>query len=216
MSTDPVLRRWTGRLSARRALLAAARKRHEWQHNAQSRAILVKRKAQVAFAERVVARHGRAHLLAAPPALIAFIATWEGGQSRDGLFHPYWDKAGRVWTIGYGHTAGVTGAMPPLTKAQAFALLGRDIGYRYAPLVDALHLPLTTGQRSALISVVYNLGPGYIQRGHTLGDALFFRNWKAAADAILLYDKAGNPPRRLPGLTARRIAERAMFTKGTV
>ena len=34
------------------------------------------------------------------------IATFEGGRSADGLFHPYQDPVG-VWTIGYGHTAGV-------------------------------------------------------------------------------------------------------------
>lgn len=55
MST--VLSRWRGRLSARRALLLAARRRHEWNPTVRSRALLEKRKLQVAYAERVVARH---------------------------------------------------------------------------------------------------------------------------------------------------------------
>jgi predicted chitinase len=58
MSTDQqIVKRWTGLLVIRRRLLAAARRRHEFLHNANTLAALNKRKAQVAFAERVVARH---------------------------------------------------------------------------------------------------------------------------------------------------------------
>lgn len=53
-----VLARWKARLAVRRGLLVAARKRHEWNPTATSRTALARRKEQVAFAERVVARHG--------------------------------------------------------------------------------------------------------------------------------------------------------------
>lgn len=51
--------RWRARLATRKALLAAARKRHEWHPTAKSRELIVLRKAQVAYAERVLARHSR-------------------------------------------------------------------------------------------------------------------------------------------------------------
>ncbi len=52
-----IVARWRGLLATRKALLLAARKRHEWNPTVGSRALLDKRKAQVAFAERVIARH---------------------------------------------------------------------------------------------------------------------------------------------------------------
>ncbi len=54
-----IVARWRARLTTRRALLAAARKRHEWFPTASSRALLEKRKRQVAEAERVIARRTR-------------------------------------------------------------------------------------------------------------------------------------------------------------
>lgn len=73
-------------------------------------------------------------------------------------------------------------------------------------------LNLNQGQYDALVSVVYNLGPGVLNADRSLGGALRRHNMQAAADAILLYDKAGG--RTLPGLTRRRRAERAMFLAG--
>lgn len=55
MST--VATRWRARLATRRALLAAARRRHEWNPTSKSRALVDLRKQQVAYAERVLARH---------------------------------------------------------------------------------------------------------------------------------------------------------------
>lgn len=49
--------RWAAKLAARKALLATARKRHSVHPTTQSRALVSKRKRQVAEAERVVARH---------------------------------------------------------------------------------------------------------------------------------------------------------------
>lgn len=124
--------------------------------------------------------------------------------------HPYRDAVG-VWTIGYGHTEGVGPGSKSISQAEAYALLRRDLANKYEPYVNALKLPLNQNQYDALVSFVYNLGPGYFGPGHTIGDALRRRNWNAAANAILLYDKAGG--RALPGLTRRRRTERALFLK---
>src|SRR4051812_2407045 len=107
-----------------------------------------------------------------------FIADFEGGQSRDGLFHPYFDSLGGIWTIGYGHTEGVTRHSKPLTKTQALKLLKTDLNKKYAPAVDAqLHAyhvrtKLSQNAFDALVSLAYNLGTGIVGPTHTIGQAL--------------------------------------------
>lgn len=201
-----VRRHWVPALQTRTRLLAAARQRHEWQHNAQSLAILNLRKVQVAKAKRVLAHHP-----VAVPAHgisdhgVAFIAAYEGF-----VGHAYKPVAAEpYWTIGYGHYGPDVRPGHTLSRPQGAVLLHHDIDTRYAPPVLALHLPRQC-MTDALISLVYNCGPGILGRGHTLGDALATRNWARVADAILVYDKDATG-RRNPGLTARRRAERAMF-----
>lgn len=234
MST--VLTRWIARLAVRRSLLKAATARLTaaerglaWATKngrasvterrlavAELRKLVAKRKADVAFAERVVARHRKG---ADRPSeeVVRVIADFEGGQSRDGLFHPYWDAYGNVWTIGYGHTGGVSASSRPLTKAQAQALLLSDLTKEYAPHVarvaDALGLKLTQNEFDALTSAVYNLGWGVLDKGRTLGDALRSNGLvrrKRAADAFLVYTKDANG-HELAGLVRRRKAERALW-----
>lgn len=124
--------------------------------------------------------------------------------------HPYRDAVG-VWTIGYGHTEGVGPNSRSITHQEAISLLKDDLRRKYEPYVNALNLPLTQSQFDALVSFVYNLGPGPLGRGHTMGDALRARKWHDAANAFLLYDHAGG--RVLEGLRRRRVAERALFLK---
>jgi lysozyme len=134
---------------------------------------------------------------------VGMIAGFEGF-----VGHPYKDAVG-VWTIGYGHTAGVGPNTPHLTQQQAQALLRRDLESTYVPPVRKWAKLLNQQQFDALVSLVYNVGPGVLQRGHSLGDALAAGNLRAAGDSILLYDHAG--ARRLPGLTRRRQAEHRLY-----
>ena len=46
-----------------------------------------------------------------------------------------------------------------------------------------------------------------------IGMALRMHDMHRAAKELLRWDKAGNPPRPLAGLTRRRKAERALFLK---
>lgn len=133
----------------------------------------------------------------------AFIAPFEGFRSR-----PYRDAVG-VWTIGYGETKGIGPNSPAVTEPQARAQMRRRLAADYAPAIDRMGLALNVNQEAALLSVIYNLGPGVLDHGRSLGDALRAHAWHAAADAILLYDKAGG--KTLAGLTRRRQAERALF-----
>lgn len=133
------------------------------------------------------------------------IESFEGFRSR-----PYQDAVG-VWTIGFGSTRGVGPNTPPISRAQARARLMREVDARYGAAINALGLPLDQNQFDALTSFVYNVGPGGVASTTKVGRALRDRNWKAAADAMLAWDKAGG--RRLAGLTRRRRAERALFLR---
>lgn len=124
--------------------------------------------------------------------------------------HPYRDAVG-VWTIGYGSTRGVGPNTPRVTRAQAEARLMREVDATYGAAINALGLPLNQNQFDALTSFVYNVGPGGVASSTTVGKRLRARDWTAAADALLAWDKAGG--RTLAGLTRRRRAERALFLK---
>jgi lysozyme len=146
---------------------------------------------------------------------VAAIAGFEGGESADGLFHPYFDKMGDVWTIGYGHTGGVSARSRPLTKTQALALLESDLNKSYVPAVlsaarEYKWLPLNQGKLDALSSFCFNLGPGDFAPSHSLGAALKAHNVAEAASAFLLYDKDANDVTE-PGLVRRREWERDRF-----
>lgn len=121
---------------------------------------------------------------------------------------PYQDMV-KVWTIGYGHTEGVGPHSKPITIQQASELLRRDLDKKYAPAVSALQLPLGQHQFDALVSFIYNCGPGAISADTHVGRALRAKQWQAAADALLMWNKAGGKP--VEGLTRRRKAERALF-----
>lgn len=150
------------------------------------------------------ARKALALRIAAP-----FIAEFEGGQSRDGKFHAYRDPVGVV-TIGYGETQDVRlGDVWSARKARR--RLRKALAERYAPHIDKLRLPLKPRMYAAVLSAIYNLGPGVLAADRSLGRDLRAHHWHQAADTFLLYDKAGSPPRALPGLTRRRKAERKLF-----
>jgi len=122
--------------------------------------------------------------------------------------HPYWDPYGRVWTRGYGETEGIGADSPPISQREAQQRLARLVGERYAPAVRAIE-GLNQNQFDALCSFVWNVGPGAIGPGTTLGRLLRAREWSQAADALLAYVHAGGQV--LQGLVTRRQAERALF-----
>jgi len=129
---------------------------------------------------------------------------------------PYLDEIASppVWTIGYGHIEGVTARSRRLTEPQAAALLQRDLDKKYAPYIARLGLPLNQDQFDALVSFVYNVGPGGVSPATQVGKALRAHRWRDAADHLLDWDKAGG--QRVAGLTRRRKAERTLFLAGKV
>ncbi len=134
-----------------------------------------------------------------------FVKRFEGFRSA-----PYRDAVG-VWTIGYGHTIGVSRWTPPMTEPQAAALLHRTLNERFLPAIRAIstYPRMRQNQVDALASFIYNVGPGGIGRNTRVGKALRAADWVGAANALLSWDRAGK--QRLEGLTRRRRAERWMF-----
>lgn len=115
-----------------------------------------------------------------------------------------------IWTIGYGHTAGVT-AGDTWTQDQADRALEQDIGkYRKAVLIACPSLERYPNRLAACISLAYNIGTGafasssvarYIRRGE----------YRAAADAFGMWIYAGK--QILPGLVTRRQREKEVFLR---
>lgn len=138
---------------------------------------------------------------------VKLVKEFEGFVSR-----PYRDIVG-VWTIGYGHTSGVGPNTRPLTEKQASELLKQDLDKKYGPPVNALKLPINQNQFDALVSFVYNCGPGAIAGSTGVGRALRAHQWDLAAKRLLDWCKAGSPPRVIPGLQRRRLAEKAVFER---
>ena len=116
--------------------------------------------------------------------------------------------AAGVWTIGYGHTAGVHSGMT-ITQAQADAYLQQDIakfeGYVNNPAYVPITEQLNQNQFDALVSFAFNLGAGNLRKlckGRTAAQI---------ARAMPSYNKAAG--KVLAGLTRRRKAEQALFNK---
>lgn len=116
--------------------------------------------------------------------------------------------AAGVWTIGYGHTAGVNpGDMLP-SESAAKALLREDLKKYGGQVNDCVKsgmiaFPLTQNQFDALTSFCYNCGAGNLRKLVSGRDAA------TIADKLLLYNKAGG--KELAGLTRRRKEERELF-----
>ena len=109
-----------------------------------------------------------------------------------------------VWTIGVGHTGGVTEGMT-ITHDQAMAFFADDIKASERA-VEKLGMELTQGQFDALVSFCYNCGAGNLNKLCT------GRTKKQIADAIPLYNKGGG--KVLAGLVKRRAWERGLFAEG--
>lgn len=114
--------------------------------------------------------------------------------------------AAGVWTIGYGHTAGVHSGMT-ITQAQADAYLQQDIakfeGYVNNPTYVPITEQLDQNQFDALVSFAFNLGAGNLRK---------LCKGRTAAQIVRTmpnYNKANG--RVLAGLKRRRAAEQKLF-----
>lgn len=113
-----------------------------------------------------------------------------------------------VWTIGYGHTAGVNPGDRLGSQEEARALLKKDLE-QYGGYVNTcvrkglISFALTQNQFDALTSFCYNCGNGNLQKLVSGRDAAVI------AEKLPAYNKGGG--KVLPGLVRRREAERELF-----
>ncbi len=125
-------------------------------------------------------------------------------RDREGcVMKAYRDSVG-VWTIGVGHTAGVTEG-DRCTEEQATAWLAEDLAWSEAAVNEGLSIPLEQHQFDALVSFVFNVGQGQFQTS-----ALRRRINSGDPHAVDEFDRWHIPPE----ITSRRNAEREQF-KGT-
>ncbi len=120
----------------------------------------------------------------------------------------YQDQIG-IWTIGYGHTAGVYKGMQ-CTQAQAETWLTQDIEESAHTVNRMVNVKLTQPQFDALVDFTFNLGSGNLASS-TLLRLLNAGNYKAASHEFQKWNRAGGIVR--DGLTRRRFAEENLFDK---
>jgi lysozyme len=132
---------------------------------------------------------------------IALIKSFESFRSL-----PYQDEDG-IWTIGYGHTKGVTRCMPAITEWQGEDFLKQDLLDAQAAVDRYVTVTLNDNQYAALVSLVFNVGPQPLKR--TLGTMLNDQNYTGTADEFLRWRLANGLIS--DGLVRRREAERALF-----
>lgn len=132
-------------------------------------------------------------------AAVLFIKKWEGYRDK-----AYLCPAG-VWTIGYGHTAGVKEG-DVITDSEADQLLIADIEATKNELARFINVPVSEGMFIALTSLAFNLGAANVPRKcPRLMRALNARDYEAAAKEFLDVTGGG------PGLVGRRRQEAALF-----
>ena len=140
------------------------------------------------------------------------IHTFEGCR-----LHAYKCPAG-VWTIGWGHTAGVYEGMT-ITREQANELLKKDVAIFEDHLNYALGLddagrmpnglPISQHQFDALLSFTYNVGTGNLARSALLRKVKSNPKDPSIRSEFSRWVYGGG--KRLPGLVRRRRMEADLY-----
>ena len=115
--------------------------------------------------------------------------------------------SGGVWTIGYGHTGGVT-ETDTITQDDANKLLQEDVAKFEEYVDDNVIVELNQGQFDALVAWTFNLGPGNL-RESTMLKKLNEADYTSVPNEMKRWNKAGG--KTLDGLIRRRNAEALLF-----
>lgn len=136
-------------------------------------------------------------------------------QNLEGLKRvPYQDGAG-VWTIGYGHTGGISKDTKEITLIEAESLFWDDIEplEQFLSDPDIIQVPITQNEFTALLSFVFNEGEERflkstllrkLNSGDKIGAAKEFDRW------IYIHESDGTIV-ECPGLKSRRLREKTLF-----
>ncbi|HFO2534971.1 TPA: lysozyme [Yersinia enterocolitica] len=122
----------------------------------------------------------------------------------------YKDSRG-IPTVGVGHTGLVDGKPVSvgmvISKDKSSELLRSDLQWTEKAIATNVKVPLTQNQYDALCSLIFNIGATAFANSTVL-KRLNAGDYKGAADAFLMWKKAGNDPEIL---LPRRQRERALF-----
>ena len=118
----------------------------------------------------------------------------------------YQDAVG-VWTIGYGHTKGVSEG-DIISSAQAEALLLKELKEYENYVHELVEVPLHQYQLDALVSWTYNLGPTNL-KSSTMLKVLNEGKYNEVPDQMRRWNRAGG--KVLEGLVKRRDYEARLF-----
>ena len=133
---------------------------------------------------------------------IEFIIKEEGE-----VLHAYRCQAG-VWTIGVGHTEGVTPDMK-ITKEQSRQLLKADL-CRFEKVVnETIKHPLLQHQFDALVSFAFNIGTQAFKNSTLAKKINANAPYNEIREQFLRWNKAGG--KVLAGLTSRRKREAKLY-----
>jgi lysozyme len=120
----------------------------------------------------------------------------------------YKDQRG-LWTIGYGHTAGVHAGMT-ITREQAEAFLASDIRTAADSVNQVVRVKLTQPQFDSLVDFAFNVGTSSFRLSTLLREVNAGRFPEAIAQ-FSLWDHCGGIVNA--GLLRRRKAEAAEFSE---
>lgn len=138
-----------------------------------------------------------------PSIAASFVAEKEGFRSK-----AYTCSAG-VWTIGYGHTGDVKEG-DRITKEAAKALLINDLAKHAEKMMPYVNVEVTKNQYIALLSWAFNCWDSGGSSSQLL-KRLNSHDSDGAAEQFLRWCYSGK--KVVPGLLARRKAERELFLK---
>ena len=114
-----------------------------------------------------------------------------------------------IYTIGYGHTGGVTPGQT-ITQAEADEILRDDVRKFETGVDNHTNVPLNQSQFDALVSFTFNVGLG-AYRDSTLLRLLNGADYEGAAGQFGRWVNGASGP--LPGLVRRREAEEKLFRR---
>ena len=127
---------------------------------------------------------------------------------KEGFRSVAYNKLDGIWTIGYGHTLGVTQGMT-CTRAEADTWFIQDVAKCEAS-VNKQNLKLSQNQFDALVSYAFNIGVGAFERSNLLvmiksgmPEAEIRKWWTTHWITVSM--------EVIPGLVTRRAEEAAMF-----
>ena len=133
---------------------------------------------------------------------IEFIIKEEGE-----VLHAYRCQAG-MWTIGVGHTGGVTPDMK-ITKEQSRQLLKADLCRFEKAVNETIKHPLLQHQFDALVSFAFNVGTQAFKNSTLAKKINANAPYNEIREQFLRWNKAGG--RVLAGLTSRRKREAKLY-----